>query len=74
MEGAVSDDVYEFVAGYIAEHGYSPSFRDVQAGCGIRSLNTTRARLAALRDAGMIDYADGRARTITLKGGAHGGA
>lgn len=64
----MSDDVYSFAASYIAEHGYSPSFREIKEGCGIPSLHTVRDRLVELRDAGLIGFADNTARTITITG------
>ena len=70
----MSDDVYAFAASYIAEHGYSPSYREIKEGCNMASLQTVRARLVELREAGLIGFADNTARTITITGRGCDGA
>lgn len=60
------NEVLDFTVAYIDEHGYSPSYREIMEGCGMASLQTVRTRLRDLREAGLIDFADKMARTITI--------
>lgn len=46
--------VWEYVAGYIAEHGYAPSFREIGAGCSI-AFNNVGIHLSRLEAAGYIE-------------------
>ncbi len=58
--------VLSFLEEYIAEHGYAPSVRDIGASLGFRSTSTVHQYLKDLQDEGMITYADGKRRAISL--------
>lgn len=55
--------IYAFVVGFIEEKGYSPSVRDIAAHFNI-GHSTVRKRLSRLREQGLIDYDEERARSI----------
>jgi repressor LexA len=42
------EKVYQFLRGYIAEHGYAPSVRDICMGTGIASTSTVYLHLRNL--------------------------
>ena len=71
--------VLAYIRGYIGEHGFPPSIRDIGAALDIRSPNGVVAHLNALERKGLIrrrDKADGRvgrARSIRLPGVNAGG-
>ena len=55
------------------KNGYAPSIRELQALCDISSTSVVTYHLERLRERGLIDYADGSARTLHLvnrEGGA----
>ena len=56
----------DFVDTFITRHGISPSYADIQKALGWRSKASVSRYLIALRDRGHIDYAPGKARTITV--------
>lgn len=58
--------VYEFVASYIVENGYAPSFEEIAAHFGYRSLATVHEHLESLRYKGWITREYNMARGITL--------
>lgn len=60
------DDLFQFISMFIEEHGYSPSFRDIQKGCDYSSTSMIRTHLEALREDDLIAFEDGMARTIRL--------
>lgn len=57
-------DVLSFVARFTAEHGYSPTVREVGAGCGIPSTHTVLQRMRSLREAGLVTFVDGCTHTV----------
>ena len=48
------DIILEFIKEYAEEHGYSPSIRDIVAGCGISSTSVVEYHLVKLEDKNMI--------------------
>lgn len=62
----------DYLRGHIARHGYPPSQMEIAQAFGFRQNRSARYHLEALRDAGLIELAAGRARGIRLT--AAGGA
>lgn len=55
-----------FIRTYIAEHGYSPTHREI-IDAGLCSATSVVAyNLTQLRDAGVVAFEDGKARTIRV--------
>ena len=63
-----AEEVYEYSLAFWSEHGYSPSFREIGDALGCPSMCTVSERLRRLRDEGRLDFQDGMARTIVIKG------
>jgi repressor LexA len=57
-------EVLDFVRRFIAENGYSPTFRDISAGCGFSSPNAAFSHMRALRRKGWIVWEHKRSRTV----------
>jgi SOS-response transcriptional repressor LexA len=55
-----------YVERYIAEHGYGPTLREVQAACGLSSTSVAAYNVHRLVDDGALCYAPGIARSLTL--------
>lgn len=60
------DIILEFIKEYAEEHGYSPSIRDIVAGCGISSTSVVEYHLVKLEDKNMISRDRYKARTIIV--------
>ncbi len=58
--------LYDFIACYVKEHGYSPSFGEIAAGLGLKSQATVSEHIQNLARAGAIRYEYNKARSITL--------
>lgn len=58
--------VLDFIAEFIAEHGFSPTVRDLRNGLGIKSTNGVMCHLWALRKKGRITWTVHNARTIRV--------
>ena len=56
----------DFLNTFITRKGISPSYADVQSALGYRSKASIARYLYALRERGYIDFAPGRARTISV--------
>lgn len=61
-----ADRVYDYVRVFIAEHGYAPSYREIQTALGLSSTRIVGQLLADLRDAGKLDWHEGKRRTLRL--------
>lgn len=59
--------IEQFVREFIAEHGYSPTVRDIQAGCHMSSTSDVWYHLQRLKKQGVLTFEPGKARTIRLK-------
>lgn len=59
------DTVFTFLAAFIAEHGYSPSLREISAHCYI-GRSTVIHYLDRLEAQGRISREEGKARSIVL--------
>jgi repressor LexA len=49
---------------HIARNGYSPSIRELCVQTRIKSTNGVKCHLDALRRKGLVDWVDGKTRTI----------
>jgi len=56
----------DFIANFIAENGYSPSFEEIGNGLGLRSLASVARAVAVLRRKGAIKQRPGRSRSIEV--------
>lgn len=60
-------NIYGFIVVFMTSHGYSPSFKEIAEGTGIRSTATIHDQLLMLEQLGLI-HTHGKARTISLVG------
>jgi repressor LexA len=61
--------VLDFISKYRIEHGRSPSYREICAGTGIKSVNTICRMIDRLQVAGKVRTRPGKYRSIELIGG-----
>jgi repressor LexA len=67
--------VLDYVAEYIAATGYSPTVREIAAGCSLTSTSVASYHLRLLERGGYLTRAPGMPRTIRLveqRGGEDG--
>ena len=58
--------VYDFLAGFIEKHGYSPSFEEIGEGMGLSSLATVHKHISNLAEKGLIKRQENRSRSIDV--------
>src|SRR5271169_6735155 len=58
--------VYDFLAGFVEEHGYSPSFEEIGGGLGLSSLATVHKHVSNLEEKGLLKRDYNRSRSIDL--------
>lgn len=58
--------VFEWVAWFWSENGYSPTLREVMAGVGSASFRSVNASLNHLRQLGMLTWKEHASRTLRL--------
>jgi SOS-response transcriptional repressor LexA len=58
--------VLRFVASFAAEHGYSPTLREIGAALGIRSTNGVDDHLSALERKGYVRRSENKARSLVV--------
>lgn len=66
VEHDALEAVYRFVAGYMQENGYAPTFREIGAAVGMPSTATVSKALDSLREQGRVEWVSGKARTLRL--------
>lgn len=60
-------EVLAFIEGFIREHGFTPSYREIASGLGLSSPSTIHQHIQALCEKGVINTGeDGCARSIEL--------
>jgi repressor LexA len=59
-------EVYDFLAGFVEEHGYSPSFEEIGEGLGLSSLATVHKHISNLEQKGLLKRDYNRSRSIDL--------
>ena len=55
-----------FIRKFSREHGFAPSYRDLQEGCDISSTSVVQLYLNKMRGQGLLFYANGVSRTVRL--------
>jgi len=58
--------VYDFLAGFVEEHGYSPSFEEIAKGLGLSSLATVHKHISNLEQKGLLKRDYNCSRSIDL--------
>jgi repressor LexA len=58
--------VYDFLARFVEEHGYSPSFEEIGDGLGLSSLATVHKHVSNLEQKGLLKRDYNRSRSIDL--------
>lgn len=59
-------DVLDFVVDFQKEYGFSPTFREIGAGIGVKSVSRIAVLLNALQDRKYITYRSGGHRSIEI--------
>ena len=59
-------ELLEFIDGFIKEHGYGPSYREVMSGLGYKSVSTVAVHINGLLAKGYIRKKDNSARSIEI--------
>ncbi len=58
--------VYDFLARFVEDHGYSPSFEEIGEGLGLSSLATVHKHVSNLEEKGLLKRDYNRSRSIDL--------
>ena len=58
--------VYDFLAQFVDEHGYSPSFEEIGEGLGLSSLATVHKHISTLEKKGFIRRGYNQSRSIEI--------
>lgn len=58
--------VYDFISGFVDQHGYSPSFDEIARGLGLSSLATVHKHITNLQDKQLLHRDYNRGRSIDL--------
>lgn len=58
--------VYDFLSGFVDEHGYSPSYQEIGEGLGLSSLATVHKHVSNLEQKGMLKRDYNRSRSIDV--------
>jgi len=58
--------VYKYIVEYISANAYSPSIRDICVGVGLKSTSTVHNHLRRLSEEGLIQFHEGKRRTIRV--------
>ena len=61
-------ELYDWLADFIAQHRHSPSIRQMMEAMGLRSPAPVQSRLRHLQQKGWITWQEGQARTLQLLG------
>ncbi|HXP46178.1 MAG TPA: transcriptional repressor LexA [Terriglobales bacterium] len=59
-------EIYDFIAGFVAERGYSPSFEEIGDGTGLSSLATVHKHVTNLEKKGLLKRDYNRSRSIDV--------
>lgn len=59
-------ELLEFIANFIAEHGYSPSYREIMVGLGYTSVATVALHVNSLISRGHLRKRDRSARSLEV--------
>lgn len=59
-------EMYDFIAGFVQKHGYSPSFEEIGEGLGLSSLATVHKHITNLEKKGLLRRDYNRSRSIDV--------
>lgn len=59
-------ELLSFIEGFITEHGYSPSYREIRNGCNYNSIATVSLHVNSLIDRGHLRKRDNAARSLEV--------
>ena len=59
-------EIYDFIARFVAEHGYSPSFEEIGEGTDLSSLATVHKHITNLQKKGLLKRDYNRSRSIDV--------
>jgi SOS-response transcriptional repressor LexA len=59
-------ELLEFIEAFTVEHGYSPSYREIQAGFNLRSVSAVSEHIENLALKGLIRKVSGTARSLEV--------
>jgi repressor LexA len=59
-------EIYDFIAHFVAEHGYSPSFEEIGEGTHLSSLATVHKHISNLEKKGLLKRDYNRSRSIDV--------
>ena len=59
-------ELLEFIANFITEHGYSPSYREIMRGCNYTSVATVALHVNSLMARGHLKKRDNSARSLEV--------
>ena len=59
-------EIYDFIAHFVAEHGYSPSFEEIGEGTDLSSLATVHKHVTNLEKKGLLKRDYNRSRSIDV--------
>ncbi len=67
-------EIYDFVSGYVDQHGYPPTVREIGEAVGLASSSTVHAHLATLQRQGFLRRDPTKPRAIEVRYDAASGA
>lgn len=59
-------ELLQFVDGFIREHGYGPSYREIMSGLGYKSVSTVAIHIDGLITKGYLSRRDNSARSLEV--------
>jgi len=65
-------ELLDFVDGFIQEHGYGPSYREVMAALGYKSVSTVAIHINGLIEKGYLRKRDNSARSLEVVSAQYG--
>lgn len=68
MARDTGERIIQFIDAFSLHHGYPPSFDEMVKGVPLSSTSQVTYWLMRLRDRGLIEYEDGKARTVRVIG------
>lgn len=63
---ARQQEVLEFISNFITDHGHSPSYREIQASLGYKTVGTVAKHINALVTEGWLQRQSNKARSLTV--------
>jgi SOS-response transcriptional repressor LexA len=66
-------DLLRFIEGFITQHGYGPSYREIMGGCNYTSVATVSLHVNNLIKKGHLRKGDNKARSLEIAASPEGG-